>query len=313
MPAAVRAGETRAVAMGTGMSSLRASSRAAVVVLLCISCASILAQTGRGPTKSPRRTIVDLNADELRRQYREELGRLEFADDPQELRILLGKTGGNVEGFFNDIQNTASKEQILSQRLKFAGQVEASSSSSYNYLLLARPDRVGFVFEEDRADDKNRPVILRRLSDYIVTSGFASQCVFLHPSHQYGSRFRYVGKLPSAQVIVFAQKPEVGDYVNYINETPVLLQGLVWIDPATYQIVRMRTDLLEPDNRNFVTRRTTESWFSEVRFDGVPQAFWLPRRVVVTTEYAGQIYRNEHVYSGYRLFSVSSFDKIVKP
>jgi hypothetical protein len=172
------------------------------------------------------------------------------------------------------------------------------------------------LFEEDCADDKNRPIKFAQLAEYVVTSGFASQCVFLHPSHQYGSRFRYLGKLPSAQVIAFAQKPDAGDFLSFINgtePTPVLLRGLVWIDPVTYQIVRMRTDLLEPDMRNGVARQTTESWFSEVRFDRVHQAFWLPRQVVVTIEYGQRIFRNEHRYSGYKLFSVSTFDKIVKP
>ena len=91
------------------------------------------------------------------------------------------------------------------------------------------------------------------------------------------------------------------------------MQGLVWIDPVTSQIVRMRTDLLEPDWRNGVASQTTESWFTEVRFEGLTRSFWLPRRVLVTMEYRQKIFRNEHSYSNYRLFSVSSFDKIVKP
>jgi len=299
--------------------SLRSPFTLVLIVLVC-SFASLQVR-GQGANQRPEEkarplTIVDLSTDELRRRFPAELGRLEFADDPQELGVLLRKTGENVDAFFRNVQNTASKEEILAQRLKLTGKVEASSHSSYSYLLLARPARTGMLFEEDRADRKNRPVKFSKLVDYVVTSGFASQCLFLHPSHQYGSRFRYLGKLPSAQVIAFAQKPEAGDFLIFISgtqPTPVLVQGLVWIDPITYQIVQMRTDLLEPDIRNGVARQTTESWFSEVRFDGVSQAFWLPRQVVVTIEYGQKIFRNEHRYSGYKLFSVTSFDKIVKP
>ena len=301
------------------MGSLRSPFTLVLIVLVC-SFASLQVR-GQGANQRPEEkarplTIVDLSTDELRRRFPAELGRLEFADDPQELGVLLRKTGENVDAFFRNVQNTASKEEILAQRLKLTGKVEASSHSSYSYLLLARPARTGMLFEEDRADRKNRPVKFSKLVDYVVTSGFASQCLFLHPSHQYGSRFRYLGKLPSAQVIAFAQKPEAGDFLIFISgtqPTPVLVQGLVWIDPITYQIVQMRTDLLEPDIRNGVARQTTESWFSEVRFDGVSQAFWLPRQVVVTIEYGQKIFRNEHRYSGYKLFSVTSFDKIVKP
>ena len=303
------------------MGSSRTALRAAVAGFLCFVCVPVRAQTasGRPPSKVTPKTIVDLKPDELRRQYHTELGHLEFVDNPEELRAVLSKTGQNVEAFFNNVQNTASKEEILAQRLRLSGIIEASSHSSYHYLLLAHPNDIGTRFEEERTNDNNRPINFQRLVDYLVTSGFAGQCVFLHPSHQYGSRFRYLGRQPSeprAHVIAFAQKPEVGDFLNFINgtvSTPALLQGLLWIEPDTCQIVRMRTDLLEPDLRNRVTRQTTESWFSEVHFDDPSQSFWLPRRVLVTIEYEQRIFRNQHSYSDYKLFSVSSLDKITRP
>jgi hypothetical protein len=61
------------------------------------------------------------------------------------------------------------------------------------------------------------------------------------------------------------------------GRTPVLVRGLVWVDPNTYQIVRMRTDMLKPDLRDGVLQQTTEIWLSEVRFADSPQPFWLPR------------------------------------
>lgn len=300
---------------------------AALIALACCfsflrtSAASSTAAQTAVPQKRTAKTIVDLSIEELRRLYRAELRGVAFDENQEGLGILLRKVGENVEAFFRNIHNTASKEQILSQRLKFNGQIEATVTSYYNYLLLVRPDLTGVRFQEDRIDSKGHPVNFERLSGYIVTSGFAGHCFFLHPGHQYGSRFRYLGRQPSeshAQVIAFAQKPGVGDFLAYIGAkdlTPVLLQGLVWIDPNTYQIVRMRTDLLEPDSRDGVMRQTTEIWLSEVHFDGTPQAFWLPREVVVTIEWAWaqKIFRNVHSYSDYKLFTVSSYDKIVKP
>ena len=295
---------------------------AAFIVVGCrFSCLDTRGQTTdqKLPTNTKARTIVDLSPEELRRLYRPELGRVVFDEKQEELHVLLNKTGDNVEAFFRNMPNTASREQIVSQRLKPGGEVDASVSSSYNYLLLVRPDIVGVRFVEDRTDSKNRPSDLRRLSEYLVTSGFAGHCIILHPSHQYGSRFRYLGRQPAeprARLIAFAQKPEVGDFVTSISGmevTPVLLQGLVWIDQDSYQILRMRTDLLEPDYHNGVTSQTTEVWLSEVHFDGIQQVFWLPREVRVTCEYWHKIFRNLHTYSDYKLFTVASYDKIVKP
>jgi hypothetical protein len=265
------------------------------------------------------RTVVDLSSEELRRLYGPELGHVVFDDAQEELRTILSKVGNNVDAFFRNMPNTASKEQILSQRIKRNGELEASVRSTYNYLLLARPEGAGLRFEEDRTDSKGHPAEFKRLSEYLVTSGFASQCMFLHFSHQYGSRFRYLGKQPSeprALVIAFSQKPEVGDFMTSIQGQEmarVLLQGLIWIDPLSYQIVRIRTDLLEPDVRNGVMRETTDVWLTEVHFEGIEQAFWLPREVEVTCDWFHNTFRNLHSYSDYKLFTVSSYDKIVKP
>ena len=299
------------------------SRNALVVVLIafgwCSGRPAVCSQTPDQKLPAKTRTIVDLSTEELRRMYGEELRDLLFDDNQQGLGVFLSKAGDNVQSSFRNIPNTASKEEILFQRLRPGGRIEASAGLTYNYLLLTRPGVEGVSLQEDRTDRRNRPVTFERMSEYMVTAGFAGHCVFLDPSHQYSSRFRSLGRQtsePHAQVIAFAQKPEAGDFLTFINgvrPTPVLLQGIVWIDPATYQIVRMRTDLLRPDYLNQVTRQTTEIWLTEVHFTGAPQSFWLPREVVVTIEFRTMIYRNVHKYSDYKLFTVSSFDKIVKP
>lgn len=294
-------------------------------------------------TNPEKTTVVDLSFQDLRNRYGAELHDLEFDENQQDLGLLLKKAGENVEAFFKNIHDTSSKEQIIMQRLREDGKVEASLKASFDYLLLSRPDPTGTSIEEYRTDSQGKSVKLRtdskalpakldKTSGYMVTSGFAGHCIFLHPSHRFGSRFRYLGKqasAPHAQVIAFAQRPEAGDFLAAIgsnNLTPVLLQGLVWVDPQTYQIVRLRTDLLEPPSRYGVTRQTTEVRFSEVHLQGIPEVFWLPREVVVTVERYSvasvknrpilTAYRNTHTYSGYKLFTVESrihYDKVVTP
>jgi len=81
---------------------------------------------------------------------------------------------------------------------------------------------------------------------------------------------------------------------------------VAWIDCKTYQVIRMRTDLLNPVARTRLDRETTEVQYSEVRFKDVPLSFWLPRDVVVTVEWKGKLRRNRHTYSDFHLFSVEA-------
>jgi hypothetical protein len=265
-----------------------------------------------GPTI---KTVVDLSEPQLRRLYPTQLGRIVFAKNQEELALLLRQAGEKVDAMFHNFDDTSASEQVVLRRMSSAGQTQAYIRSNFDYLILVHRDRSQIGFEEYRTDSEGKPARLEALNigSFIVTSGFAAQCLYLHPNHQFGSRFRYLGKeraAPHAQVIAFAQKPEVGDFMAAIGTSsgprPVLVQGLAWIDPNTYEVVRMLTDLLEPDLRDGVLKQTTETWFSDVHFADNPQPFLLPRQVEATAVYRGITYRNTHSYSGYKLFRVAT-------
>jgi len=95
--------------------------------------------------------IVALTVEELRRLYPEDLGDLQFDDNPEELHFLLLKVGQNIEAFFGDFQNTTSRENVRQERLSERGKVENHMNQKFEYLifveaetkdLTARPDCV---------------------------------------------------------------------------------------------------------------------------------------------------------------------------
>ena len=161
---------------------------------------------------------------------------------------------------------------------------------------------------------------MSRLS--FLTSGFASVSLHFHPKHQFGCRFRYLGRQrsePYAHVIAFAQKPGVSDIVctfsTELRPAPaqLLYQGFVWVDPHSYQIVRLWESLLAPRTDVFLASANSDVRFSEVRFQSVTAAFWLPREVVVTLFFYGQLFRNRHRYSEYQVATVAVEEKIAPP
>jgi hypothetical protein len=261
------------------------------------------------------KTVVDLSGPQLRLLYPRQLGGVVSTKNQEELAPLLRQAGDKVDAMFHNFDDTSAKEQVVLRRMNSAGTTQAYIRSNFNYLILVHRDRSEIGFEEYRTDSEGKPARLEALNigSFIVTSGFAAQCLYLHPSHQPGSRFRYLGKergAPHAHVIAFAQIPEVGDFMAAIGTPsgprPVLVQGLAWIDPDTFEVVRMLTDLLEPDLRDEVLKQTTETWFADVHFADSPQPIWLPQQVEFTAVYRGITYKNTHGYSGYKLFRVST-------
>jgi hypothetical protein len=149
-----------------------------------------------------------------------------------------------------------------------------------------------------------------------VTAGFAMTCMHFSTALQKAARYRYLGRdaqAPYAHVVAFAQNPDALEYTTLFNmkgaSVTLRHQGIAWIDPETFQIVRLRTDLLEPFFELGLMQTTTEISYNEVQFTSSATPLWLPREVLVTIRWNGKNFSNRHRYSDYRLFTVETREK----
>jgi VWFA-related protein len=196
----------------------------------------------------------------------------------------------------------------------------------FSYLIVPGSDPGGTALMEDRADKTNKPLNEKAMAGHIMSKGHAGKCLYLHPDHQANSYFRYLGRekiKPYAHVIAFSQKPEAKDYLAQFTDressTPIrlLVQGFVWIDPDSYQILRMRTNLLQTEVTANLKETITDIRYGKAKFDNSSRNFWLPREINVSWEFPRMmdilVYRNQHKYSDYHLFTVTSDYKIASP
>jgi hypothetical protein len=85
---------------------------------------------------------------------------------------------------------------------------------------------------------------------------------------------------------------------------------LAWIDSETYQITRLRSDLLKPVQELNLQRETTEIAYGEVHFKDKAAVFWVPQQVTVTVDWSSKHLRNEHRYSDFKLFHVDANERV---
>ena len=257
---------------------------------------------------------------------------LEPDESQAELPRILQKVGVNVEAFFENFPNTASVEKISMERLAVASGMGAlgwpsagireSHTQKFRYLALPRPANEGVGLDEYRTDSKGQVVEPGGLGvGHFVTKGFVSVPLGFHPEYQAGSTFRYLGRQVinkrQSHVVAFAQRPgiaRIGQRISFgTTSLLVLVQAIAWIDASDYQILRMRTDLL-PSKENVGPKRdTTEIEFRTVRFKESTQMLWLPYEVAVSVDWRGNVYQNRHRYSDFRLFTVSTQQKLQAP
>jgi hypothetical protein len=259
-----------------------------------------------------RTTVVEMYAEELQQRY-SELSSLKFNLDQGDLDFMLKKVGDNTEVFFRELVNIACKEdvQFKIDSWKINDQ---KLHKEFSYLIL--PRRTGLPWTEDRTDMNGDPVQID--PNFCISKGFALSCIYLHPDHQKGSAFRYLGRdKKGSYVLAFAQKPEAKDYLaGFVNTTSekameFLVQGFVWLKEDNYQITRMKTCMLLPGRT--LKEQTTDISYQETRFDKTPQSFWLPKAVTITWSFPKMTCKNQHKYSDFRLFSVETDYKIDTP
>lgn len=255
-----------------------------------------------------------------------ELRGIRPAVDQNELPMILKNASQRVDEFFENAVDLVANEEIKQERLNgFGGSRREPVRDSY--LILRHDNGTESNFDEFRTDNQGN-----RLDDpglqrgFLVTAGFALICIQFSADYQQDTTYRYLGdeKVNGREtyVVGFAERP--GEAVPKIAMTGpngtvhFLTQGIAWVDKETFHILRMRTDLLDPQPGIGLDEQTTKVGFTEVQLADVAAPLWLPRDVSVYLKigrYAGhpleEQFRNIHHYSDYRRYRVST--RMVSP
>ena len=262
------------------------------------------------------KTFVDMTPTELASVV-PELNHLKAAESQDVLPKILAGAGAAVAAFFDNFPNTACTEHVISNvhRVKLKGVLHYDKT--YNYLALAEEGSIKGRLREYRTDATGQIV----QPDGIITFGFVALSVNFHPDYQADSRYRYLGReemeKQDTYVVAFAQRPQVARQtasVQYLGQGgSVYLQGVAWIDPANFRIVRLRTDIEQPESNVGLQKETIKVLYSEVSFGKSQVTLWLPQEVAVTGQLKQYLFHNQHRYSDYRLFNVQVEQKLDKP
>ncbi len=266
-------------------------------------------------------TILDLPLAELIADFPELVG-VQPATDQQQLPTILSKVGTGVDQAYQNLTSVAADEEITQQQYGYDSRVKATLRHQFSYLIIASHELANGTLREYRTGPRMRSVESRGVGEgFAFTKDFASMWVLFYPGNQSTTNFRFLGQQASdgrnLYVLCFAERPGGAVVTGRLDaqgrSALLLYQGVAWIDATSFRIVRMRLDLLEPRLDVALERQTTEIRFGEVRIPQAAAALWLPQEVTLTTVYNGQLFRNRHVYSNFRLFVVNSEIKPTEP
>jgi hypothetical protein len=111
------------------------------------------------------------------------------AANREALAMILRKTGGGVDEFFDNVVGPVAQEQIKQERV---GGVGGSRSVRDSYLILRHGNSTRADFDEFRMDANGNRLDQFNFTDgFLVTSGFGLMCMHFSTALQWNSRFLY--------------------------------------------------------------------------------------------------------------------------
>lgn len=278
---------------------------ALLVIALAVRSAATNAETKPYVESSPQDLIHNLP----------ELAGIQPADSQASLNDLLRATGQSLAGMFRKFVDVSCAEDVHEMRFQSATLDGIDLREKYRYLVRALPAGSFVPLREIRmAVDTDAPAQPNPKSIFLAAPHFLEPLNYLLPQYQAQNRYLYVGRSSSGGdsfVVAFEERAGVKQPrspTGLEGNGPVLFQGLVWIDAATFRVSRVRESFLPPMPEGPLQDIVVDSSFTPVTFSSVgvlplPSIATVEARFTIAgTPSQNGAFHTVYRYSDYRLY-----------
>ena len=235
------------------------------------------------------------------------------ADD---LDDLLARASKRTEAFLDQFSNVKSTEKVAQEKLRQDGKVEKDAESTYDYLVILSNSGGELSLNESRlALQEAKPDKQKR--SLLVSNGFATLFLVFHPYYSESFQFTAIGdeQINGQTMRKVAFKHISGTHSPAAlslrgREYPLELSGTAWIDPQSGSIARIVATIGNSMEDVGLKTMNSEVDFAPIPFHNMTKTYWFPAKAVVEVETPRQHWRNTHVFSDYKQFSVSTDEKV---
>ena len=235
-----------------------------------------------------------------------------------DLPTVLHGVGLRMTQLVANLEKFSATEHIEHFRVDNADTLRSRESRSFDYLVLVSQNSDhGFQLDEYR-DGSTDP---SQFPAGIATEALPVMALIFHPTmvSDFNISCEGLGQWDGrpAWQVHFEQRPDRANRIRYYkihgNYYPVALKGRAWIDAATYQVLRLETDLVRPVKEIELSHERLSIEYGEVQFHSHDLQLWLPKSAELYWERHKHSYYRVHDFSDFKVFAVDTNQKQRRP
>jgi len=213
----------------------------------------------------------------------------------------------SVEKFFERSANVVCAESITQTIIGQNGKPAYREESKYDYQLEASNANGTLKLVESR--DARKLPFRDPARTLLVTNGFASLLLIVHPQYETSYQFQPAGEEVvdgiTLEEIHFTPIPGASSPAalrlrgrNY----PLPLSGMIWIEKDTGAITRMTAAIDSSLSDLGLKGMSSDIHYALVQFHDPEEAYWMPLSATIDLETPLQHWHNVHRFTSYRRF-----------
>jgi len=227
---------------------------------------------------------------------------------------LLQRAGAQTEKFVDNFSLVRSTEQMVQQKMDSKGKVALKQTSDFDYVGIVRVSNGVARVEESRVS-KGTPA-QNTGAPQLVTNGFATLILIFHPQFQDSFTFQDAPgeSHPGLRAVTFELKPAARSTTVFRfkdRNFPVEWKGIAWLDPASGAVQRIHAEMKNPIGDLGLQLLEAEVEYASIKFQDIPEPYWLPRIATVDLETNQQHWKNTHTFRNYAPYTVTTTASVV--
>jgi hypothetical protein len=234
------------------------------------------------------------------------------------MSTVLQGAGHRMKQLASNLEKFSATEHVEHYTIDSLGGRHFPENRFFEYVATVAQTPNGLILLDEYRDGSTNQALFPA---HIATMGLPAMALIFHPLFAPDFKFACEGlgdwEGHPAWQVHFVQREDRPNRMRQYrvggSVVPVPMKGRAWIDVATYQVLRLESELVHPIKEIGLTKERLSIEYKPVLFHSRTQKLWLPQTADIYVERAGRRYYRNHTFSDFKIFAVDTDQRIQPP